>query len=144
MRCLVALLLPTLLLGPLIALLPTAADAATVRLDGVTVRLRPGTSQVVTANRSHGHAARVRLWSLQDGRWRVVASTGDGRIGYGGLSRPAQRHQGDGTTPTGTFDLTFAFGTLPRQAGWRMPYHRIRKGDYWVGDNSSASFDRAR
>jgi len=142
MRCLLAVLLPALLVGPLVALLPTSADAETVRLGGVTVRLRPGTSQVVTADRTTGHHARVRLWSLRDGRWRVVASTADGRIGYGGLSRPARRHQGDGTTPTGTFALTFAFGTHARKPGWRMRYHRIRQGDYWVGDNSSAYYNR--
>jgi len=140
-RRLLALLLPVLVVGPL----PPPADAAgTVRLDGVTVRLRPGTSQVVTANRTSGHHARVTLWALDHGRWTRRASARDGRIGYGGLSRPTQRHQGDGTTPAGTFDLTFAFGTHRRAAGWRMAYHRIRPGDYWVGDNASARYNRLR
>lgn len=144
MRRLIAVLLPVLLVGPLIALLPGTAEAATVRLDGITVRLRPGTSQVVTTNRTGGHHARVRLWSLDAGGWHVTATTRDGRIGYGGLSRPAHRRQGDGTTPEGTFDLTFAFGTHARKARWRMGYHRIRPGDYWVGDNSSAYYNTLR
>ncbi|MFI2708263.1 L,D-transpeptidase family protein, partial [Nocardioides sp. CER28] len=88
--------------------------------------------------------ARVTFWALQHGRWTKRLSTRDGRIGYGGLSRPAQRHQGDGTTPTGTFDLPFAFGTHARKAGWRMGYHRIRKGDYWVGDNASRYYNQLR
>ena len=128
----------------LVGLLAVPADAATVRLDGVTVRLRPGTSQVVTANRTHGYHARVTLWVLEHGRWTKRFSTRDGRIGYGGLSRPAQRHQGDGTTPAGTFDLPFAFGTHHRRPDWHMAYHRIRSGDYWVGDNASRYYNRLR
>ena len=145
MRRLITTLLPVLLLGPLLGLVPTPAEATTtVQLDGVAVRLRPGTSQVVTANRTSGHHARVTFWALDHGRWSKRFSTRDGRIGYGGLSRPARRHQGDGTTPSGTFDLTFAFGTHARKAGWDMAYHRIRQGDYWVGDNASASYNRLR
>jgi L,D-peptidoglycan transpeptidase YkuD (ErfK/YbiS/YcfS/YnhG family) len=136
----VAALLPVLL-----GLLAAPGQAAsTVRLDGVTVRLRPGTGQVVTANRTAGHHARVTLWALDQGRWTKRLTTRDGRIGYGGLSRPAQRRQGDGTTPIGTFDLTFAFGTHPRRAGWDLAYHRIRNGDYWVGDNASRYYNRLR
>jgi L,D-peptidoglycan transpeptidase YkuD (ErfK/YbiS/YcfS/YnhG family) len=141
MRRLLVALLPALLLG----LLPSPSDAATtVRLDGVTVRLKPGTSQVVTANRTSGHHARVTFWALQHGRWTKRFSSRDGRIGYGGLSRPAQRRQGDGTTPMGTFDLPFAFGTHARKAAWHMGYHRIRKGDYWVGDNASRYYNQLR
>jgi L,D-peptidoglycan transpeptidase YkuD (ErfK/YbiS/YcfS/YnhG family) len=144
MRRLIRFLLPATALALTLGTLPAPADAATVRLDGVSVRLRPGTGQVVTANRTSGHHARVKLWTLVSGRWTVTASTRDGRIGYGGLSRPVHRRQGDGTTPKGTFDLTFAFGTHARKPAWRMAYHRIRKGDYWVGDNSSAYYNRLR
>jgi L,D-peptidoglycan transpeptidase YkuD (ErfK/YbiS/YcfS/YnhG family) len=55
-----------------------------------------------------------------------------------------RRQQGDGTTPSGTFDLTFAFGTHVRKTSWDMAYHRIRKGDYWVGDNASSYYNRLR
>jgi L,D-peptidoglycan transpeptidase YkuD (ErfK/YbiS/YcfS/YnhG family) len=145
MRRLLALLVPVVLTVVLVGLLPPPAGAATtVRLDGVTVRLRPGTGQVVTANRTSGHHARVTLWVLDHGRWTRRSSTRDGRIGYGGLSRPTRRHQGDGTTPAGTYDLTSAFGTHHRSPRWRMPYHRIRAGDYWVGDNASAFYNRLR
>lgn len=140
-RMLTAATLLPLLLGLLSA---PAQAAGTVRLDGVTVRLRPGTGQVVTVNRTGGHHARVTLWALDHGRWTKRLSARDGRIGYGGLSRPAQRRQGDGTTPIGTFDLTFAFGTHRRRAGWDMAYHRIRTGDYWVGDNASRYYNRLR
>jgi L,D-peptidoglycan transpeptidase YkuD (ErfK/YbiS/YcfS/YnhG family) len=119
-------------------------EAAKVRLGGVPVRLRPGTRQVVTAHRVGGDDARVTLWVLDDGRWARRSSTRAGHVGYGGLSRPAHRRQGDGTTPVGTFDLTFAFGTHRPRPGWDMAYHRIRRGDYWVGDNASPYYNRLR
>lgn len=121
-----------------------AASTPTVRLGGVTVRLRPGRTQAVTVNRTTGHHARVTLWSRRDGRWVAALATSDGRVGYGGLSRPARRRQGDGTTPLGTYDLTSAFGTGRRAARWRLGYHRIRPGDYWVGDNASPYYNRLR
>jgi L,D-peptidoglycan transpeptidase YkuD (ErfK/YbiS/YcfS/YnhG family) len=120
------------------------APGATVRLDGVTVRLRPGTSQVVTVNRTTGWHARVTFWVREGGRWTKRLATRDGRIGYGGLHRPAQRHQGDGSTPRGTFGLPSVFGTHRRGTHWSLPYHRIRSGDYWVGDNSSRHYNRLR
>jgi L,D-peptidoglycan transpeptidase YkuD (ErfK/YbiS/YcfS/YnhG family) len=145
MRRLLALLLPGLVLGVLLGLVPGPALAAsTVRLGGVTVHLRPGTTQVVTVNRSSGYHARVTLWALDHGHWRKRLTTGDGRIGYHGLTRAARRQQGDGTTPAGTFDLTFGFGTHARRKGWDMPYRRIRKGDYWVGDNRSRYYNQWR
>ncbi len=65
-RCLVAcqLLLAGLLLAP-----APAADAATITLDGVSVRLRDGTRQVVTVNHTSGTYARVTLWRKKDGHW---------------------------------------------------------------------------
>lgn len=138
---------PALAVLLLTGLLVAPAQAATVRLGGVTVRLAADTTQVVTVNRSRGHHARVSLWVLTDkpaGRWVRKATTADGRIGYGGLSREGERRQGDGTTPLGTYDLPSAFGTHRRKATWDVPYHRIRKGDYWVGDNASPHYNRMR
>lgn len=135
---LVVALVPSLALGP------ARAATATIRLDGVTVRLQPGTRQVVTVNRTSGWHARVTFWERAHGRWTRRAVTRDGRIGYGGLRRPARRHQGDGSTPLGTYGLPSAFGTHRRGSGWTLPYHRIRSGDYWVGDNASPHYNRLR
>lgn len=144
MRLLTVPALAVLLLSGLLA---APAGAATVRLGGVPVRLEAGTTQVVTVDRTRGHHARVSLWALSGGperRWVRRASTADGRIGYGGLSREGERRQGDGTTPLGTYDLPSAFGTHSRSAAWDLPYHRIRKGDYWVGDNASPYYNQLR
>jgi L,D-peptidoglycan transpeptidase YkuD (ErfK/YbiS/YcfS/YnhG family) len=122
----------------------TVAARSAVRLDGVYVRLRPGTTQVVTANRTSGYHARVTWWVLRRGQWHPRMQATDGRIGYGGLVAGVRRHQGTGTTPLGTYDLPWAFGTHRADPGWRLPYRKIRRGDFWVEDNGSAYYNRYR
>jgi L,D-peptidoglycan transpeptidase YkuD (ErfK/YbiS/YcfS/YnhG family) len=122
-----------------------SADAAdTVRLDGVPVRLRPGTRQVVTVNHTSGYHARVTLFVHRGGRWVKKLQAADGRIGYGGLVAASRRRQGTGTTPLGTFRLPWAFGTHARQGDWDLGYRRIRSGDFWVQDNASRYYNRYR
>lgn len=140
-RLLTALLLAVTLLPGL----PSPSYAAgEVRLDGVTVQLRPGTTHVVTVNHTSGYHARVSFWARQEGRWRLQFRTHDGRIGYNGLVRPHRRVQGSGKTPLGTYRLPSAFGTHARQSGWDRSYRRIRRGDYWVLDNESRFYNRYR
>lgn len=140
-KILAALVLALTLLAPL----PAEAQAPrTVRLDGVTVKLRPGTTQVVTVNHSGGHHARVVLWAHDGDGWEQRLRATDGRIGYGGLVRGVDRRQGTGTTPLGTYDLPWAFGQVPERAAWKLRYRQVRHGDYWVQDNASAYYNRYR
>jgi L,D-peptidoglycan transpeptidase YkuD (ErfK/YbiS/YcfS/YnhG family) len=134
MTCLVAL-------GAL--LVPVSAQAAAVTLDGVTVRLRAGTEQVVTVNHTKGTHARVVYWRHVDGRW-VRKLEASGRTGYGGLVKGSNREQGTGTTPLGSYRLLYTFGTHDRRASWDLAHRRIHKGDYWVQDNESPFYNRYR
>ena len=138
-----AALAMTLLLALTLAPAPTAS-AATVRLDGVTVALQPGTTQVITVNRTSSWHARVTFWRKTSGGWQAVQRAQDGRIGYGGLVVGTKRKQGTGTTPLGSYRLLATFGTHARAASWDLPYRRIRAGDYWVEDNQSAYYNRYR
>ena len=140
-------------LGSLVALVLVAPVAAahveattldeTVTLDGVVVRLRTGTSQVVTVNHTRSHYARVTLWRLVGTDWerRLQAK---GRTGYGGLVPGDQREQGTGTTPLGTYPLLSSFGTHARNTAWDLAHRQIRRGDYWVQDNRSDHYNRYR
>lgn len=120
------------------------SEPVRVRLDGVEVRLRDDTTQVVTVNRTTGYRARVTYWVLRDGGWQPKLRATDGRIGYGGLVPGRQRRQGTGTTPIGTYDLPWAFGTHRRAPGWDIGYRKIRSGDFWVQDNASDYYNRYR
>jgi L,D-peptidoglycan transpeptidase YkuD (ErfK/YbiS/YcfS/YnhG family) len=122
---------------------PAPAGADPVTLDGVTVRLPAGTTQVVTVNHTRGYHARVVLWRRDGSGW-VRKLQARGRTGYGGLVVGSERKQGTGTTPLGTYKLLYSFGTHARQAGWGLGHRRIRKGDYWVQDNRSAYYNRYR
>jgi L,D-peptidoglycan transpeptidase YkuD (ErfK/YbiS/YcfS/YnhG family) len=129
------------------ALLPAGAGASalddTVTLDGVAVRLRTGTSQVITVNHTRSYLARVTLWRLVGTEWEQMLRV-TGRTGYGGLVAGAEREQGTGTTPLGTYPLLFTFGTHSRNSAWDLPHRKIRRGDYWVQDNRSAYYNRYR
>ena len=140
-KILVSLVLALTLLAPL----PAEAQAPrTVRLDGVTVELARGTTQVVTVNHTGGYRARVTLWAKDGDRWVQRLRATDGRIGYGGLVRGVDRRQGTGTTPLGTYALPWAFGQVREKSGWKLRYRRVRAGDYWVQDNASDFYNRYR
>jgi L,D-peptidoglycan transpeptidase YkuD (ErfK/YbiS/YcfS/YnhG family) len=123
-----------------------AAEARSIHLDGVAVRLPAGSTEVVTVNHTHGHRARVTLWRLDPAshHWRRVARTTDGRTGRGGLVAPDKRRQGTGTTPLGTVRLLWAFGRDAADPAWALPYRQVEPGDYWVEDNRSAYYNRYR
>ena len=122
----------------------TAQTVRTITLDHVPVRLGASTAQIVTVLHTTGWHARVGLWVHRNGHWRRVLDSSNGRTGYGGLVAAAKRRQGTGSTPLGTFGLISSFGTQPRQAGWKLGYRRIRKGDFWVEDNTSRFYNRYR
>jgi len=115
-----------------------------VRLGGVRVHLEPGTRQVITVTHTDGWHARVTLWRKSDGRWERRITARDGRTGYGGLVRGKDRQQGTGTTPLGTYPLTESFGNRARPNGTTLRFHRVRGGDYWVGDNRSRFYNELR
>jgi L,D-peptidoglycan transpeptidase YkuD (ErfK/YbiS/YcfS/YnhG family) len=69
------------------------------------------------------------------GPWRA-------RVGYAGLS--SHRHEGDGTTPIGTFGVGPTIYGLDPNPGVRLGYHRIVCGDWWDEDPRSTTYNRFR
>lgn len=59
-------------------------------------------------------------------------------VGRGGIT--AEKAEGDGKTPAGTYGFTMAFG-LKADPGSVLPYHTIVKGDYWVDDSASPYYN---
>jgi L,D-peptidoglycan transpeptidase YkuD (ErfK/YbiS/YcfS/YnhG family) len=80
-----------------------------------------------------GTYATLHAYRREDQGWREVVPPMAARIGYGGWAWAAERVQDTGTTPAGTFTLTEAFG-LGADPGTGLPYRRVGKNDYWVGD----------
>jgi L,D-peptidoglycan transpeptidase YkuD (ErfK/YbiS/YcfS/YnhG family) len=71
-----------------------------------------------------------------------VAGPFDARVGVRGLS--ANRREGDGTTPIGTFGIGPTIYGLDPDPGDRLRYHRLRCGDWWDGDARSPTYNRFR
>ncbi len=137
----------TLLLAlALVLAAPTAAHAEvrTIEIGGVSVKVSDRTRQVVTVNRRTGWHATLALWRRTDDGWKRRLVAEDGRIGYGGVVKASRRKQGSGKTPLGTFKLLWAFGSHPKDDAWDLRYRKMRRGDYWVGDNASDHYNRFR
>ncbi|OON82420.1 hypothetical protein B1H18_03815 [Streptomyces tsukubensis] len=102
-----------------------------------------GGSQLITARAADLKATtgQVTWWELRAGRWRAAGST-PARFGAGGLTEGVRRRQGTSTTPTGLYDLPFAFGVRPAPAGTTTPYRRVGERSWWCQDNGSRAYNR--
>ncbi|MDX3579647.1 L,D-transpeptidase family protein [Streptomyces sp. FL07-04A] len=94
--------------------------------------LAPGTGSV---------AGVVAWWDLRDGRW-VRAGSAPARFGAKGLVEGAARRQGGNTTPTGLYDLPFAFGVQAPPSGTSYPYRPVHEDSWWCQDNASRAYNR--
>ncbi len=93
---------------------------------------------VVTAPTMRSTIASLSLMECD----RPVLGPYRARVGYGGFS--AHRHEGDGTTPLGTFGIGPTVYGLDPDPGLALAYHRLRCGDWWVGDPTSPTYNRFR
>ena len=86
-----------------------------------------GGAQLITAvAASRGSTSgTVTGWDLRDGRW-VKAGSAAARFGAKGLVEGTARKQGTNTTPTGLYDLPFAFGVKAAPSGTAYSYRRVR------------------
>ncbi|MFF7490449.1 L,D-transpeptidase [Streptomyces luteogriseus] len=83
----------------------------------------------------------VTWWNREGGRW-VERGSAPGRFGANGLAAGASRTQGTNTTPTGLYDLPYAFGIEAAPPGTAYPYRRVRQDSWWCQDNGSRSYNR--
>ncbi|MFF3486765.1 L,D-transpeptidase [Streptomyces sp. NPDC002701] len=102
-----------------------------------------GGTQLLTARaaRTSSTTGTVTWWNRRDGRW-LKAGSAPARFGAGGLVEGGSREQGTNTTPTGLFDLPYAFGIERAPAGTTVPYRPVRPTSWWCQDNDSRSYNR--
>ncbi len=89
------------------------------------------TNQLVFVQHLGGSRAQVMMYSKSGGSWQKVVSC----IGYVGRNGINKTREGDGKTPTGTFNLTGGFG-IRDNPGARMPYTKINDYLYWCSDKT--------
>src|SRR3712207_3106051 len=114
-------------------------------LDGATTRIGRSQRTVIIVNQTSRSYARVSFWVRRPGACSLSRKflTSTARIGRNGTVAGTKRKQGSGTTPRGTYTITETFGNGPAPYT-SMPYHQVRKGDYWVGDNQSRHYNNLR
>ncbi|MFD8932906.1 L,D-transpeptidase family protein [Streptomyces mirabilis] len=102
-----------------------------------------GGSQLITAQapREGSTSGTLTWWDRRDGHW-VRAGSAAARFGAKGLAEGGSRKQGSNTTPTGLYDLPFAFGIKAAPAGTTVRYRRVWEESWWCEDNDSRSYNR--
>jgi len=119
----------------LTALAPAPGQAATPPAPDRIRSLRTATHAIVVTSASwRTTRAVMRVYQRTGGRWRLVRGPMPARVGRNGFS--ARRHEGDGTTPAGTFGFVYGFGSRPspglRGFGWRA----LVRGSCWSGERA--------
>lgn len=83
--------------------------------------------------------ATLRTWKRVRGCWVAVHGPYTARLGKNGLS--ANRREGDGTTPTGTYRIgRTMYGNEPNP-GVKFRYRKLRCGDWWDEDARSPTYN---
>ncbi|MGW8063364.1 L,D-transpeptidase family protein [Streptomyces ziwulingensis] len=105
-----------------------------------------GGTQLITAvaPRTGSTEGRVTWWDRRGGRhgrW-VAAGSAPARFGANGLADGVTRVQGTNTTPTGLYDLPYAFGIRAAPRGTAYRYREVRQDSWWCQDNESRAYNR--
>jgi L,D-peptidoglycan transpeptidase YkuD (ErfK/YbiS/YcfS/YnhG family) len=96
----------------------------------------------VDAASARSTTAVVRVYR-RDGRcWRRIGGPWPAHVGRNGLS--AHHHEGDGTTPLGTFAIGRVAYGVAADPGTRLSYHVLVCGDWWDEDPASPTYNRFR
>lgn len=100
-----------------------------------------GSQQLITVEAATPRAtyATARIWRRGDGCWTSAGGPYTARVGRNGVS--PNKREGDGTTPAGIFAIGVRmYGNSPNP-GVTYPYVRLRCGDWWVEDTTSAAYN---
>jgi L,D-peptidoglycan transpeptidase YkuD (ErfK/YbiS/YcfS/YnhG family) len=111
-----------------------AAPLLVTRLVGV------GSATQVIAVSASGYGqtvATLTAYHLDGAGWHEVFGPWQADVGYAGFAPPAQKREGDGRTPSGSFGFGFFFGVLA-DPGVQFPYRQV-SGRNIVWDDDPAS-----
>ncbi|MGE0268053.1 MAG: L,D-transpeptidase [Candidatus Omnitrophota bacterium] len=110
--------------------------------------MEPHTRQVVVVTTDHPEAvdATVNLWHKTvegpDEVWRRFnAEPIPAVVGRNGLAPAGQKREGDGRTPTGTFELYRSFG-YDEMINTDLEYHQVTAEDFWIDDPASVWYNQ--
>ena len=100
-----------------------------------------GATQMITVD-SPSYAsttATLTVWQLEGGCWQSVFGPWSAHVGTAGVSD--DKHEGDGTTPTGAFSIGATMYGVEPNPGVSYGYHQLVCGDWWDEDPSSPEYN---
>lgn len=86
---------------------------------------------LVTANSWRSIIGNVQVFEKKNKSWLATQKPVRANLGYGGLVPGDKRKQGTGTTPTGTYAFTSAFG-IKSDPGTKLSYIKVDNNDAWT------------
>ena len=86
---------------------------------------------LVTAKSWRSTVGTLQVFERNKNSWLATQESVQANLGYGGLVAGNNRKQGTGTTPTGTYALTSAFG-IKSNPGTKLNYIKVDKNDAWT------------
>ncbi|WP_128803570.1 MULTISPECIES: L,D-transpeptidase family protein [unclassified Streptomyces] len=121
---------------------PAAPSAASAPLPARMADTGGGTQLITAVAPGRGSTTgTVTWWDRRGGHW-VKTGSASARFGAKGLVEGASRKQSTNTTPTGLYDLPFAFGIKAAPSGTSYKYRRVHQSSWWCEDNASRSYNR--
>ena len=87
------------------------------------------TNQLVFVKYISAYNAKIEFYEKVDGKFKLVLSE-NGYVGRNGINK---KKEGDMKTPTGTFNLTTAFG-IKDNPGTKIKYIKVNKNLWWCSD----------
>ena len=100
-----------------------------------------GAGQLVTVDAASSGVTvgTVTLWRRSGACWVLAGGPWQGRLGVNGVSD--HHHEGDGTTPTGSYGFGSVVYGLAPDPGVRYAFHRLVCGDWWDEDPASPTYN---
>lgn len=116
---------------------PAAPAAAAATPAPARAGRAPGQQLItVTAPFPGSTYAQLTAYRWTGGRWQRVLGPWTARIGRDGMAPPGRKREGDGRTPSGSFRISYLFGTGP-DPGFAFGYRRSHWYDVWDDDPAS-------
>ncbi|MBI5382959.1 MAG: L,D-transpeptidase family protein [Opitutae bacterium] len=104
-------------------------------------RVPAGARQAIWVRPTQGFHALLTAWERTAAGWQRVSGPWPAVVGRRGVAPLGEKREGDGRTPSGTYDLKRAFGaaaTLPTG----LAYRQATAEDFWVDDATSPLYNQ--
>ncbi len=98
-------------------------------------------NQVIIVDPVNKTQAQLTLWQYEHRQWKKMYGPIPAVVGRSGIAKQGIKKEGDGFTPSGTFDLPYAFGKT-NAINSAFPYHQATTHDFWVDDVKSPQYNQ--